>query len=306
MTRYFGILVAAITVIFGVAWTTRTIEAKQVEVQREAAASKIQREYLERVGFARSNPDPSNYKSEIQNLLRTYFKEHNEFIAKYGGNKDFDDYLEELEGKGKGKASDKGADRKAAYEYTRKIFDLMRNGTYAPQFTFTDRGIRFDILSAGTQVVGGEEKIHLPLVVWGLPREERSDEKGVKRVTTSGNFRFSWKLYDEKQKLIAENTGEGGPNGRIDWPDRYIKVFPSMVLLGHYDVDKLPPEVKTAEMTFTISARSPAGGDVSSNFVWKLDVPAEWKLGAGQAWKGAQESMRPQEEIDAKAQAKKK
>ncbi len=309
MTRYFGIVVAVVIILVAAVWTTRKIESKQLEIQREAAASKIQREYLERIASARSNPDPQNYKSEIQNLLRSYFRDLGEFNTRFGGNKNFDEYLDELEGrggKGSGKSQEKGAEKKAAYEYTRKVFEMMRGGNYSPLYTFTDRGIRLDILSASTQRVGADDKIHLPLVVWGLPREERADERGIKRVVTSGGFKFNWKIYDEKQKLLAEMPGEGGPDGRIDWPDRYIKAFPSMVVLGHYDVDKLPPEAKTAEITFTISARSPAGGDVTSNLVWKLDVPAEWKLGAGQAWKGAQDSVRSQEEIDSKAQAKKK
>jgi hypothetical protein len=312
MSRYFGFIIGLVILIVGAVWTTRQIESKQVEAQREAALAKIHRDYLERIGFARGNPDAASYKAEIQTLLRGYFRDWNEYNAKFGQNKNFDEYLDELDGRGKpsGKGQDKGADksaeRKAVYEYTRKIFEMMRGGTYSPLYTFTDRGVRFDILSASTQRVGGEDKIHLPLVVWGLPREERADERGVKRVTTSGGFKFNWKIYDEKQKLLAEMPGEGGPDGRVDWPDRYIKAFPSMVLLGHYDIDKLPPEAKTAEITFNINARSSSGGEVQTNFLWKLDVPAEWKLGAGQAWKGAENSIRSQEEIDSKAQAKKK
>jgi len=41
-------------------------------------------------------------------------------------------------------------------------------------------------------------------------------------------------------------------------------------------------------------------------FQWKGDAPAAWKLGAGETWKGAQESVRPEEEIDPNAGKKKK
>ena len=41
-----------------------------------------------------------------------------------------------------------------------------------------------------------------------------------------------------------------------------------------------------------------SGGTISVVYNWKLDVPAEWKLKPGQAWKDATESIRPEEEID--------
>jgi hypothetical protein len=195
---------------------------------------------------------------------------------------------------------DRSEEKKAAYEYTKKVFDLFRARTYAPYWTATSEGIRLDVLSADTVRIGPEEKIHLALVVWGLPREERTDERNAKRVASNANFRFTWKLYDEKQKLIGEMPGEGGPEGRIDWPERFVKFFPPLVLLGYYDVDKLPPEAKTAEISFSISARSQTGGDIMAGYTWKLDVPAAWRLGAGETWRGAQESIRPEEEIDPK------
>jgi hypothetical protein len=138
----------------------------------------------------------------------------------------------------------------------------------------------------------------MPIVVWGLPRDERVDDKGIHRVTCNASFRFNWKLYDAKGKLLGEMPGEGGPDSRVDWPERFIKFFPPVTLLGHYDIEKLPAEVKNVEITFTISARSPTGGDMNLQYVWKLEPPVAWKLNSGETWKGAQESIRPEEEIN--------
>jgi len=41
--------------------------------------------------------------------------------------------------------------------------------------------------------------------------------------------------------------------------------------------------------------------DINAEYKWNLDAPAEWKLGVGETWKGAQESIRPEEEIDPNA-----
>ena len=44
------------------------------------------------------------------------------------------------------------------------------------------------------------------------------------------------------------------------------------------------------------------GADIMASHLWKLELPAEWKLKPGEKWEGAQESVRPEEEINAQAQ----
>jgi hypothetical protein len=308
MKRYFGIIVAFIGVTAGIFWTMRKWDQKTAESQKEQALVKLRADYLERIAWLRNVPDEKAYKTEIDTMLRWYFKEVTDHLNRHGGNRKFDDYLEELEGRAKkgqkfddyatAPGKDKGDEKKAYYEYTRRVFDVMKGGSYAPFWTATDQGVRFDLLSADTIQVGGETKIHMPIVVWGLPRDERVDDRNVRRVTCNASFRFNWKLFDEKGKLLGEMPGEGGPDNRVDYPERFVKFFPPMTLLGHYDIEQLPAEVKTVEITFTISARSPTGGDMNLAYTWKLEPPAAWKLGAGETWKGAQDSIRPEEEIN--------
>lgn len=318
MKRYFGIIVALIFVIVAIVWGSQRWSEKTTEMQRDANAARIKAEYLERAGWIRSVPEQKAYTDEVTTFFRWYFKEVNEHLNKFGGNRKFDDYLVELndraakksekyadvEAPARGKG-DQTAEKKAMFEYTKKVFDSFNSGTYAPYWTATDKGIRLDIVTASGQNIGGEPKIHMPVVLWGWPREERVDDRGVKRITSNAKFAWTWKLFDEKQKLIGEMPGEGGPENRVEWPERYIRFFPPMVMIGHFDVDKLPPETKTVEIAINVSGRSPTGGDMLASYTWKLDAPAEWKLGAGEAWKGAQESIRPEEEIDPAAAAKK-
>jgi len=308
MKRYFGIIVAIVFVAVAIVFTMRKWEEKTTEAKREVSAAKIKQEYLERVSWIRSVPEQKAYTDEVGTFMRWYFKEVNEHVNEFRLNRNFDDYLVELEEKGARKgggdvdsAKDRSGEKKAAYESTKKLFDTFKSGNYSPWWSSTNNGIRLDIVSADSR----GDQIHMPVVAWGLPREERVDEKKVRRVVTNGNFKFNWKLFDEKGKLIAEIPGEGGPNERVDWPERYIKFFPPMIVFGSYDIDKLPPEAKTAEISWSISARSPSGGDINANYLWKGEVPADWKLAAGESWKGAQESIRPEEEIDPSKQAKK-
>jgi hypothetical protein len=310
MKRYFGIIVAVIAVSAGIVFAMRKWDAKNAETARDLNAARIRAEYLERASWIRNIPDQKAYIDENQTFMTWYFKEVTEHLNKHGGNREFDDYLKELETRSaKSTKDDDGGkmdEKKAVYAYTRKVFDSLKKKDYAPWWTATDKGIRFDIISADTLRIGPDEKIHLPLVVWGLPRDERTDDKGVKRVTVNASFKFNWKLYDEKQKLIAEIPGEGGPDSRVDVPDRFVKFFPPSVVLGQYDIDKLPAETKTADIEWSISARSPTGGDINVNYSWKGEVPAAWKLGTGEAWKGATDSVRPEEEINPAAPPKKK
>lgn len=310
MKRYFGIIVAIIFAVVAIVYVKNTWKENAAEAASLQDAARLRADYLERIAWLRVVPEPKAYSDELQTFMRWYFKEITEHFNKFGGNRNFDDYLVELDAKttskkNSGDEDTRAGDRKAKYEYTRRVFDTFKAGTYSPVWSATNNGIRFDIVSASAQQIGPDQKIHLPLVVWGLPREERIDDKKTKRILVNASFRFNWKLFDEKGKLIAEIPGEGGPDSRVDWPERYVKYFPPMVVLGHYDVDKVPQEAKTAEITFTLSARSPTGGDVMANYVWKLDVPAEWKLAAGESWKGATESIRPEEEIDPKKRAQK-
>jgi hypothetical protein len=307
MKRYFGIIVAVIGVCAGIVWAMRKWDTKNAESARDLNAARIRAEYLERAPWIRNIPDQKAYIDENQTLMTWYFKEVTEHLNKHGGNREFDDYLKELDARSAKKSDDDGKmdEKKAVYAYTRKVFDSLKKKDYAPWWTATDKGVRLDIVSADTVMVGPDRKIHLPVVVWGLPRDERTDDKGIRRVSVNASFKFNWKLYDEKQKLIAEIPGEGGPDSRVEWPDRFVKFFPPMVVLGHYDIDALPAETKTADIEWTISARSPTGGDMNLAYQWKGEVPAAWKLGAGEAWKDATDSVRPEEEINAQAPKKK-
>ena len=306
MKRYFGIIVAVLGVSAGIVFAMRKWDAKNAESARELNMARIRAEYLERAAWLRNVPEQKAYIDENQTFMTWYFKEVTEHFNKHGGNREFDDYLKELdERSAKKKQDDDGGkleEKKAAYAYTRRVFDLLKKKEYSPWWTSIDKGIRLDIMSADS---GSDGRIHLPLVVWGLPRDSRTDDKNITRVTVNASFKFNWKLYDEKGKLIGEIPGEGGPDSRVDWPERFVKFFPPMVVLGHYDIDKLPAEVKTADIEYSIGARSPTGGDIMAVFHWKGDVPAAWKMGAGEVWKGAQDSIRPEDEINPTAPKKK-
>lgn len=314
MKRYFSVIVAIVFVVGGIVWAYRKYDTKTAEAARDQNVERIRGDYFERVPWIRINPDEKSYKDEVTTFLRWYFKEVNEHINKYGGNRKFDDYLSELDARAakSGKDDSRLDDKKATYEYVRKVFDMLKEGNYAPASSFTSNGIRMDIVSYNRVMVGAEEKVRYQLVIWGIPREMRVDDRNTKKVTANASFTIGWKLFDEKGKLLGEMNASGDPASRIDWPERYVKFFPPGIMLGHYDVDLMPAEfppekdakkkdpipLKSVEIAFNISSRANSGGAINAAYTWKLDVPAEWKLRPGQEWKGAQESIRPEEEID--------
>lgn len=313
MKRYFGVVVALVFVVVAIVWAYRKYDTKTTEAARDQNLERIRADYYDRVPWIRINPDEKTYKDEVTTFLRWYFKEVNEHQNKFGGNKNHDDYLVELgERELKGKKDEASGDKKARYEYVRKAFDAFKGGTYAPATTFTNNGIRMDIVSFNKVMVGGEEKVRYELVIWGLPREMRISDRGVKDVKANAAFTIGWKLFDDKGKLLGEMNASGDPADRTDWPERYVKFFPPGIMLGHYDVDLMPAEfpadkdakkkdpvpLKAVEIAFNISSRAQSGGSINAAYNWKLDVPAEWKLRPGQSWKDATESIRPEEEID--------
>ncbi len=310
MKRYLGIILGFALVIILIGYGSKKYSAKALELDREADTARIKTEYLERVGWIRSNPDEKAYKEEVSTFFRWYFTQVNQHLNTFGGNRDFDGYLEELDKRGKGGKGGKeqqAADKRGYYDYTRKMFDQLK-GSYAPTWSGTDKGMRLDVVQVSSVMNAGQPQVRFQLALWGAQRELREESKGTKKMVTSSSFNVTWKLYDEKVKLIGEMNAPGDPAMKVDFPERLIAEFPPQMVIGHYDIDLLPANAKTVDITFKVGSRSQSGGDISANYNWKLDVPAEWKLKTGEEWKGAQESVRPEEEINpagAKKEAKK-
>jgi hypothetical protein len=151
-------------------------------------------------------------------------------------------------------------------------------------------------------MVLGKPQVRLQLALWGAQRALK-DEGKVRKMMTSASFDTVWKLTDAKGKLLGEMRGSD-PAMKVDFPERYIPQFPPQMVLGHYDLDQMPSDVAKMEMTINVSSHSASGGNVTATYVWKLDVPSDWKLGAGQTWEGATQEERPEEEIDPAKSAK--
>lgn len=294
MKRYFGLIVLIVGIFLAAVMTYRSASARAQEAQREADFTRIQKDYLERVGWMRTNPDEASYRQELPSFFRTYFEQVTSHRNRYKLGKEFNEYLAELEKRGD--KDERAQDKKAFYDYTRKVFDQMREGTYRPQWSATEKGMRLDVLSSDVVKVLDKPQVRLQLVLWGAQREERTDGK-VKKMVTSASFKTQWKLTDERGKLIGEMNGDD-PSMKVDFPERFIAEFPPQMVLGHYDMDLVPSEVKKMEITFNVSSRTSSGGEVAATYVWKLDVPSEWRLGAGQTWEGAEVTERSEEEID--------
>ncbi|ATB48445.1 hypothetical protein [Corallococcus macrosporus] len=298
MKRYFGVIVIVAGVLLGAVMSYRSASGRALEAQREADQQRIHAEYLERVGWMRSNPDEASYRDELKPFFKNYFEQVDDHLTRFQGNTKFDDYLLELEQREeRGAKDDRANDRKAFYEYARKTFDSMREGRYRPVWTATDKGMRLDLISSDVVMVLGKPQIRLQLAVWGAQRTLKDDGKVLKMVTSAA-FDTVWKLTDAKGKLLGEMRG-ADPSMKIDHPERFIKAFPPQMVLGHYDLDLLPNEVSKMEMTINLTSSAASGGTATSTYVWKVDeVPSDWKLGAGESWEGATQEERPEEEID--------
>ena len=74
MKRYLGIVVAVAFVLFAIVFASQKWSAKVVEAERDANMARVKTEYLERVGWIRSNPDEKSYKDEVSTFLRWYFE----------------------------------------------------------------------------------------------------------------------------------------------------------------------------------------------------------------------------------------
>lgn len=298
MKRYFGFIVLVAGVLIASVMSYRSLSNRTRDAQRDADFQRVQKEYLERVGWLRANPDTQKYLEEVGPFFEAYFAKVTEHQNRFGGDKEFDAYLDELERRAaKGGKEDRAQDRKAFYEYVRKVFDQMRAGKYAPVWTATDKGMRLDVLSSDVVMVLGQPQVRLQLVLWGAQRELTEDNNKLKKMMTSASFKAKWVLRDEKGKLLGEMAADD-PSMKVDFPERFIAEFPPQMVLGHYDVPMVPADVSKMEITFQVGSRSATGGDASATYNWNLDVPSDWKLRPGEEWEGATVQERAEEEID--------
>lgn len=294
MKRQLGIAVAVIALLATAALTYSKQSAKAASAERELDQARLQKDYLERSSWIRQNPDATAYASEVKSLFRWYFERVDEHVKKYGGSPELDEFLAEVTPKSK--QSEKGAadHKKARYELAKKFFDRMQSGKYAPLFTGADQNMRLDILDADPRMVNGRPVVRFELALWGAPRQMKQDQNG-KRMATSAAFDVQFKLAQAKGKDAFEMSIAGDPSLRIDFPERYIWAFPPQMLLGYYDVPLLPAEISKGEITFRVSSQPQAGQPVTATYLWKLDIPDEWKLSPGEKWEGAEEIVNAEE-----------
>ncbi|MFY0575623.1 hypothetical protein ACN28S_15780 [Cystobacter fuscus] len=118
MKRYFGFIVLIVGVILAAVVTTRASSARALEAQRDADFARVQKDYLERVGWLRVNPDEKAYRQELAPFFKAYFTQVDAHQDRYKLGKTYDAYLAELEKRGD--KDDRVQDRKAFYEYTRR------------------------------------------------------------------------------------------------------------------------------------------------------------------------------------------
>ena len=193
--------IAAVTlVLLGVCGALQhRITVKTLQAEKSQDLSRIQKEYFERVGWMRSNPDFKVYREEVPVFLSWYFSEMDAHQRKYGGNLNYDDYLSELDSKAsktasKAKEEVQISNKKTYFEFTKKFFDVLKQGNYAPPWSFSEKGLRLDILSTQTQLKAGKPEIRLPVILWGAYREVR-DDGHLKKVVSSANINVHWKLF---------------------------------------------------------------------------------------------------------------
>jgi hypothetical protein len=293
------LLVVGPLILCGLMWQRSSAQVEQA--RQEADLARLQREYLERVGWMRAHPDAEGWKRELSPFFRVWFSGLEEHRKRFGQREAWGAYLEELERSGAGKEG-KEAELRALYQQVREVFDQMREGRYQPLWTAADKGLRLDVLSAERVVEQGTPKVSMRLVLWGAWRELR-EEGRVRRVASSASFATQWRLLDERGRLVGEMSAED-PSSKVDWPERFIADFPPQMILGRYDLDRLPAQVAKLETIFKVRSRTAWGSPVESEFVWRTEVPEDWRLRPGETWEGAKEEVRSEEEINSAGQGR--
>ncbi len=287
-----AVLLGVAAAVGGFTYRTWTLQAG--ELRHQLDLERIRKEFLERDALARAVGEPPRYKEEIRAVLKWYFAELTEHYNRFPAFRNYEKFQDEMADKRKGKKVKELelAQYEDRYRATKALWDVARAGKYDPAFTAGDRGLRFDVLDAQPVPDAKEPRLRFNFALWGAQRkwiEEAAAGVRVRKLSVSANFQeLVFKGLDAAEKPITEMRVSGDPF-RVESPERFIDAFPPGAVVGYYDVPKVPNEVVTAELSFGVATRSMVTGEeVAGRFVWRLPVPAEWKLPPGTQWEGAQ------------------
>ncbi len=268
-----------------------TVETYEYKLAR----ADLRADYLERAAAVRSVQDSVRYEEEVRGLFKWYLGEltelHNRYPAFKGGE---DAYLAELEArKAAGQLDGEEFESyNASYDQVKEIRDLIKAGRYSPALTAADGAMRIDFLEFEPTTIDGEKGVKGRFVLWGAQRR-KLEEKSAGGVVS---YRYDVQAtFQDVQLKIAGKDGKpvaeasfGLPSGPyVPYPEQKLADFPPMAYIGSFAFPVLPNQAEKAEIESVVVSRSATGRDIEARFAWKRDVPSEWKLGAGEEWKGA-------------------
>lgn len=298
-------LVVALVVLLGAAWFgVSKYNAKSEQYEHELGLERVRKEFLERAPFARLMAEPARYEDERRSLWKWYFDELTAHYNKFPDQKNYERFLDELIAK-KQQRKLKEQEYKLyeeRYELVKDYWDTMEAGKYMPVYTGLENGLRFDVYEIKPVPDPREPRARLLFTLLGAQRkwniEQSSGGGRIMKMSVNASFReLVFKGLDAEDKPVREMRASGDPF-KIDYPERFIEEFPPGIVLGYYELPKIPSVVAKAEITFEIATRSVISGEEAvGKFVWKLDpVPSELKMPAGMVWEGAEEQIRQDEE----------
>jgi hypothetical protein len=303
----------------------------KIEDEHKLDLARIQREYLERSNWVNDVPDPEKYREERAGLMKWYFTQLTDHYNRYPAFKDYYKVAAELgakpntgpkKGKELAKKPESAADlalKSQYYELTKSVFDSLKDGSYNPVFTTSSNSLRFDIYKI-SRVNGSEgPKLRFDVVLWGaqrrMERETQATGNTISHMVTAASFNamnFKFFCKDEKakakekdkeaDKVCAEMNVTGDPEIKVDYPERWIEEFPPQAVIGFYDFDPLPPDPIKMQLEVLVTSRSGSGMDIPGSFKFETPVDSNWKLAAGEAWKGATTEERSKDYIEGKAE----
>jgi hypothetical protein len=299
-------LVVVLAVLLGGGfYAMRKVNTTKEEAEHKLGLERIRKEYLERAPMARLMAEPARYEDEQRAVWKWYFNELTDHYNRFPDRKNYERFLDELiEKKTKKKVKEQEfAQYEERYKLVKEYWELMEGGKYMPIFTALDKGLRFDVYEIRPIPDPREPRVRLYFTIHGVQRKWNEEQTGaarIRKLTVNANYGdVQFKGVDEAGKPSVEFKASCEPFS-VDNPERFIEEFPPGLVLGYYELPKIPALVAKAELAFEIGTRSVISGEeVMGKFVWNLaPLPSEWRLPASAGWDGAQEQVRGEPEAE--------
>jgi len=182
----------------------------------------------------------------------------------------------------------------------------VRQDSYRPLYSASDKSFRFDILAITPETMSGEPRLKVLFATWGAfgpvtyggiegvfrgasptPGHSSPTSPSLRNSVTPNGHGTTTPSARPAPPAIAKLVGESQPPNLVFDAAAFAPELPSGLALGYYDLPLCPREASELQLTFGLDITAAAGQLVPMRLVFPhIAIADAWKVADGARWQG--------------------